>query len=960
MRPLQRGRHCDTGRVAGITVRVSRFVRRGLGILALAAVLVAAGALLTVGLSWKDRSRIVAHRASAALGLEVGITGGIELQFFPELQFEARDVTVANLPGRPSPHLAEIGMLELEISYLGLLRGQLEIDALELEQVRIWIESDPNAHLGVAAAATTREKEPESRQLRFDIQSLEISELELHYQPGDAETLRSGRLATLSIETDGGGEPLHLASRGEFAGHQFDLTGKFGALAKLSGAGAPFPIELSGELLDANFKIRGTAAQPKQLRGLDLAISGDLPNLAGLYATFREPDERIPKTGPIAFKGRLVRSDGPVAIEDLSIRTGTSEPLRGSVTGSIGDLAGFRKVALEVELEARDLSFLGPLVDRPLPALQSLDAKLQLSDVDGGLELSGRVQLLLPDGLGRIEVEGKHRDLHGLAGLDVAIRGEARDLASLGKWLGLERPLPPLRPITLRAQLRDQERRIGIDALEASAGSRDATWVLVRGSVRDLERVEGVELRAEFGAENLSLFEAYFERPLPNIGPVTGSSTLTDRDGSLGLEPIRLQGGRKELLSVDFEGSIDDLREIDDIEANAKISARDLAVIGELVDADFAPIGPIEFSGTIRGSDEDIRSSGRLQLDRTFLKAHWNGSFAPGARPHFQAVLSSPQVWLDDLGIEPGTTQKSPDPDPGDAAERWWRGSEKIDFDVLRHVDLDLSLRAETISGREAFALHNVGASLQLEDGKLQIRDLSAAWAGGKLHADVVIDASTPGTELSLEFDLENLDLRKIAVQLREQTDSSGLVDARLRLQSEGETLDAIRSQLSGEALAIVRDGTAAGEISKQFIRNVVDVSFPSLRVRRRVALVSCLLAFTEIEAGIVTIQELRIQGGNVEVRGTGNINLVEELYGLDLVPRSRKRGIVSIVPVVRVRGPLDDPKIAPVPRTIATSIFEGVVSNAARPFRALIKPFRRNSESEFRCALPAPEQPQP
>ena len=135
---------------------MSRFVRRGLGILALAAVLVAAGALWTVGLSWKDRSRIVAHRASAALGLEVEITGGIELQFFPELQFEARDVTVANLPGRPSPHLAEIGMLELEISYLGLLRGQLEIDALELEQVRIWIESDPNAHLGVAAAATTR------------------------------------------------------------------------------------------------------------------------------------------------------------------------------------------------------------------------------------------------------------------------------------------------------------------------------------------------------------------------------------------------------------------------------------------------------------------------------------------------------------------------------------------------------------------------------------------------------------------------------------------------------------------------------------------------------------------------------------------------------------------------------------------------------------------------------------
>ena len=44
----------------------------------------------------------------------------------------ANDVRVANLPDRVSPHLLEIGEIELDLSLWRLLRGGIQIDALHL------------------------------------------------------------------------------------------------------------------------------------------------------------------------------------------------------------------------------------------------------------------------------------------------------------------------------------------------------------------------------------------------------------------------------------------------------------------------------------------------------------------------------------------------------------------------------------------------------------------------------------------------------------------------------------------------------------------------------------------------------------------------------------------------------------------------------------------------------------
>ena len=69
-----------------------------------------------------------------------------------------------------------------------------------------------------------------------------------------------------------------------------------------------------------------------------------------------------------------------------------------------------------------------------------------------------------------------------------------------------------------------------------------------------------------------------------------------------------------------------------------------------------------------------------------------------------------------------------------------------------------------------------------------------------------------------------------------------------------------------------------------------------------------------------------------MRVSGAGRIDLAGDRYHLLLSPRARDPGLVSVAADVEVSGPLAQPRIRPVPRSIATSAARALVSNARRP----------------------------
>ena len=84
---------------------------------------------------------------SDAIGLEVKIGGELRLDLLPRLEVDVSDVTIANLPGRPSPYLLEIGALDLGLDPWPLLRGNFELDRIHVENADLHLEPGADGDL---------------------------------------------------------------------------------------------------------------------------------------------------------------------------------------------------------------------------------------------------------------------------------------------------------------------------------------------------------------------------------------------------------------------------------------------------------------------------------------------------------------------------------------------------------------------------------------------------------------------------------------------------------------------------------------------------------------------------------------------------------------------------------------------------------------------------------------------
>jgi hypothetical protein len=97
-----------------------------------------------------------------------------------------------------------------------------------------------------------------------------------------------------------------------------------------------------------------------------------------------------------------------------------------------------------------------------------------------------------------------------------------------------------------------------------------------------------------------------------------------------------------------------------------------------------------------------------------------------------------------------------------------------------------------------------------------------------------------------------------------------------------------------------------------------------------------------------------------VRIVGTGQVDLVQGLYDLRMIPKSKNPGILSVAPEVHISGPLDDPEFHAVKRTLLTSLGRGLMHNIGTVGKTLLLPFGRQSGRSKAflqaCRPPSPE----
>lgn len=433
----------------------------------------------------------VERGVEAATGRQVAIEGPIRVLIYPNLGVEARKVRLANVPGGMAKSLLEMESVALGVELLPLIRGDVRVKRLELNQPKLALEVDAMGHpnwLLAPIAPQDPSKAPQIKALSLgdvrivngqitfasqqDKTQLDISKIDIAASLANLDSplsLKGGftyrgeragselRFAAPRAFLQQGRTPIQLTlsegpALGALDGVLDTKTGQIDGAVNLKGesfrrlsawAGAPMgpgpgflPFAIDGDLSIANgaVRLRGADLELDAIRGKgDLALlsSGPRPKLMASLDV-NALDLNTYATSTEAKRGVDVQSGWSAAPMDFSGLKGFDAEM-SLRTGALT----FQK--MHMERAALDLSMVDGLLDARLKDMSLygghgsgrlvLDARGAVPKVRQSLNVTGIEALpFLGDAIGMDRLAGK-------ANLIIDVAGEGRSQEALMKSL---------------------------------------------------------------------------------------------------------------------------------------------------------------------------------------------------------------------------------------------------------------------------------------------------------------------------------------------------------------------------------------------------------------------------------------------------------------------------------------------------------------------------------------------
>jgi hypothetical protein len=315
----------------------------------------------------KFKPRII-QAVRDATGRELTLAGDFKVRFGLSPSASVEGVGFQNAPWGSRPEMARIKELEIQVSLLPLIRGEVELKRLILKEPDFLVETDlsgkTNLEFKPAEKAKAEEKKTSDKEtlppLIFD--EIRVEKGLLTYRDG-----KSGKSYKLSIDLltasiPGGERPVEMNLKGGFNGRGFEVRGTTGSLKTLLSPEKPWPLNLTAKLEGTALEAEGTIKEPLKGRGLDLGVKAEGPSLrkAAEFAGV----SGIPDLGSFKISARVTDGADKIAISNLKAQVGESD-----VSGSAElNLSGPRpRVAADLSSSKLDLRPFFPKKEKKAP-----------------------------------------------------------------------------------------------------------------------------------------------------------------------------------------------------------------------------------------------------------------------------------------------------------------------------------------------------------------------------------------------------------------------------------------------------------------------------------------------------------------------------------------------------------------------------------------------------------------
>jgi uncharacterized protein involved in outer membrane biogenesis len=278
---------------------------------------------------------LITDTAREYTGRELALGGDIDLKIGFPPTLEVNNVTFQNAAWGSQPQMAQLKKLQLKISILPLIRGNIHVNRLILIEPKFLLEIDKSGKSNLdfdvpkqAESQKPAEKNEGEGQTYFELEEVEINDGNITYKDHQTGKTQAVEIASLDLKAPQFADGADIDITGSYNKTPFQLNGNIGLLSQALKSNQKWPLKLEAQAVKTKVSIEGSIRDLMNARGIDLKIAAEGEDLAQFEKITGEP---LPVKGPFRFSGHFVSpSDKEVQVSDLLIVLGESQ-IQGTV-----------------------------------------------------------------------------------------------------------------------------------------------------------------------------------------------------------------------------------------------------------------------------------------------------------------------------------------------------------------------------------------------------------------------------------------------------------------------------------------------------------------------------------------------------------------------------------------------------------------------------------------------------
>lgn len=448
------------------------------------------------------------------------------------------------------------------------------------------------------------------------------------------------------------------------------------------------------------------------------------------------------------------------------------------------------------------------------------------------------------------------------------------------------------------------------------------TRLNVEGTIADVVNISAIDVRLQIAGNTLASLYPFLLLPLPASPPYEFRGRLVQKGDRYGIDDLSGKIG-----STDISGNGAYVRREPRPLLTAKLNSKLLDI------TDLGPVIGLETKST-RSVAAGTVSSARPKQSETNSRQ--------------QAQAKERQTSGDKI-LPTGTTAAK-----GDGVLP--RG--KFEGNRLKAIDAEVDYVAARLKAPSALPVESMKFSFRLHDAVAKLTPLEFGFSGGRIVSDITIDARQEKALHSVfNVDFRNIKVAKLFPTMPAIAKGVGEIGAQIRLSGTGSSIADAAANANGTVTAAIANGR---------ISNLLD-ALAGLNGGKALALfiggdkdikVNCGGIAFGVKDGIGSSQLMVVDTEQTRIDGSGTFSLKDERFDIQITPKPKQPGILSLRTPVHLFGSFRHPDFGLDKEKLILRAGAAVALALINPFTALLPLIETGPGTDTDCArLLAPVQ---